>query len=371
MDGNIGTQQTRKQKRKQCGRQACVYHPPLPCNSRLDLSSVGKVHFQEPTGVRELKNLRLVERMGLGQYVAGLAGQGHCRTRRGKLQILLRRAEATLSEDLQNGRDPLVVFSKLGALLRGLAMLGMQGYAHMDISPDNIVRMGDRYVLIDFGNMMRLSDIFSSRNPYLTATFAFNPPEFKISSGMPDKVHENYPSWLAIDTTGLDDLARRWRPSMSGAAAAKADVFSFGVLLLWVATGLRRLLDLRDVEPGQHRRRSEIRAAKDRGLCAVGWTSSSSRSGSQSWSSWPLREIGTANRRRGCGTWPPICTTSKLTKKTACSWATRPVVTAISPTATSSLRDAPASSSRPPMKNSNDWNPSQSISRASFQPVEF
>ncbi|PNH06459.1 hypothetical protein TSOC_007121 [Tetrabaena socialis] len=40
-----------------------------------------------------------------------------------------------------------------------------------------------RYVLVDFGNMIKLSDVFSRRNVYLRATYPYNPPEYKLFAG--------------------------------------------------------------------------------------------------------------------------------------------------------------------------------------------
>ncbi|PNH01198.1 hypothetical protein TSOC_012931 [Tetrabaena socialis] len=242
---------------KVCGKQACVYQPPLQCNDvasrhRADADAVGKVHHRASDEKKELIALHKVGRIDRsGVFTARL--RGTCSTRDGRTQLLIQRAEATLADDVRaiaqqnSSGSSTKLFRKLKTLLGGLKLLSESGYAHHDLSPDNIMRMPDgRYVLVDFGNMIKLSDVFSRRNVYLRATYPYNPPEYKLFAGKnKNDITTNY---LGSGWTGLfdvDSLDEPWLASwrhpkaeLRSMASSKTDVFAFGALLLWTSAQL-------------------------------------------------------------------------------------------------------------------------------------
>lgn len=223
-----------------CGRQACVYDPPVACaagSPSLDVTAVvGKVHGRVRDREHELAALRVAARANAaGDFTARLLGT--CQTRDGRVQVLLSRAEATLEADVNAVRTPeqaARIYTRLVPLARGLARLARAGYAHHDIGPRNVMRRHGRYILVDFGNALPLADVFTPRNPYLRASWPYNPPEYKLSVGLPPaSAAKNYRGWPGIDVSTLPSM--RWDASMAVLAAPKTDAFAFGVLLLWVA----------------------------------------------------------------------------------------------------------------------------------------
>jgi serine/threonine protein kinase len=195
----------------------------MPCEPESAANQVvGKVYKRpgSTTEKREIEAMRMLRQVipHIGAYANEYVGT--CLTRNGRSQLLIKRADHTLRECMsargKNRKDPFRVFGMLINVMIGLNELNAHGLAHFDMSPDNIMwrASDDRFVLVDFGNLIQHTHIFSRRhNPFLAVRFAYNPPEFLLASSS----------------------SSPWKAADSAIAAPKADVYGFGVLLLWVA----------------------------------------------------------------------------------------------------------------------------------------
>jgi hypothetical protein len=224
-----------------CGKQACVRHTPLACvgssvGSSVGSTSVGKVYASSALAKRELAALVVMRKVDpAGTHHAVL--RGVCDVAGGKTQLFLKPARFTLRQLVghvppTNAVDYRILIQGLLNVMRGLALFNAAGFVHNDITPDNImVTDANEMILIDFGYALPLGKVFDRKsNLFLNGTWPYNPPEFKLFLKLPlSDVEKNYAGFRLGRAVPLakDFDARR--------AAAKADVFAFGVLMLWCA----------------------------------------------------------------------------------------------------------------------------------------
>ena len=234
-----------------CGKQACTFTPSVKCSDGRE-AGVGKIYHRAAEAETEARANTLVARIDRS-HAFTVRSLGTCVTRDGRTQLLMDHAGATLeavveairgSASSQRGRERAAAktYAGLVTLFRNLGALCDAGYAHHDISPQNVMTTdGVRYVMIDLGNLVKLEDVFTPRNRFLSATYPFNPPEYKLFAGSSDVARNYDADWL--DVTGLDEAVQHgpsvWTPAATKAAAKTTDVFAFGVLMQWVAKTLR------------------------------------------------------------------------------------------------------------------------------------
>lgn len=244
---------------KVCGKQASTYMPSEPCVDGRR-AGAGKIYFRSVGVVAEARASGVVSRVDK-QHVFSVRTHGTCVTRDGRTQLLMDHAGVNLDDALAkivlleqaSAREEgaAKTYAGLMALFRNMRSLCAAGYAHHDISPKNVMTSdGSRYVMIDMGNLVRLDDVFSPRNRYLTATYPYNQTEYKLFAAFSSKplatssktiadVAANYRAADWINTNGLDEAVRAWDNGSLEAAAKTTDVFAFGVLMQWGAKTLR------------------------------------------------------------------------------------------------------------------------------------
>lgn len=236
-------------RRKVCGKQACIYDPPLHCLGELLTDRhglVGKVHKSRAVRDQEVAAVSTVRDINANSRFT-ITPVSSCRPRlvgpEDTLQFFMPRADATLRQDvadlgLPNGPHMIAM---LANVMDGLASFAAHGMAYQDMSPDNIMRKGSVYVLIDFSNILPLTDVLTRRNRFLTATWAYNAPEQKLVGGRTfADAMKNYAGFEhLLGPIRQKDLCDAWArggsQSLRAHASATADVFAFGILLLWMA----------------------------------------------------------------------------------------------------------------------------------------
>lgn len=150
---------------------------------------------------------------------------------------------------LRDIADDLGILFKFGNIIKGLCVLAANNLQHMDISLDNIVEgKNHRLYLIDFGNTIDSTGIFSKKNRYLNADFIYNPPEHKIwiqskmnKATLHKSILKNYDTLPILKDTfdheNYDYIEHSKKALIKdiNACALKTDIFALGVIFYQIS----------------------------------------------------------------------------------------------------------------------------------------
>ena len=166
---------------------------------------------------------------------------------------------AHLSKDSLDSLTAVQKDSAIRALIAAVAYMHKNGYAHLDIKPDNILRKGDEWLLGDFGMALHFSKLNNGSTDRMPLV-VINETGVHITFGT---VHYMSPQMLArLYLTNCGDRADRVEVAKKLLAGVRtpfhtdardADAFSLGIVMFEVLTGVnpspdRRLFNHKEVE---------------------------------------------------------------------------------------------------------------------------
>jgi len=226
------------------GSYGTVYRPPIPCDKKFKHKAiVGKVFSEKADFEDEIEIASKIQKLNSSNKFSIPFYQ----TCPENLEIIYGDGGKDLSEYLiaikpaNRSKELPAIMTKMKNLLEGINTLLENGYVHQDIKSQNIVYNGKNIYLIDFGLMIKKSELYKN-DSFLKYTYLAFPPEFKRhyygKNFIPEFFKNIGPTYLKfikiIYPNYLRDLESL--KSLASYPANKMDVYSLGMVIMEVYT---------------------------------------------------------------------------------------------------------------------------------------
>lgn len=223
------------------GSYGTVYRPPIPCDKKFKHKGiVGKVFSEKADFEDEIEIATKIQKLNTSNKFSIPFYQ----TCPENLEIIYADGGKDLHEYLNaikpddKVKELPAIMTKMKSLLEGISILLENGYVHQDIKSQNIVYNGKNIYLIDFGLMIKKSELYKN-DSFLKYTYLAFPPEFKrnyYGQKFIPEFFKNLGPYLSfikqIYPNYLKDLqALKAQPSYP---ADKMDVYSLGMVIMEV-----------------------------------------------------------------------------------------------------------------------------------------
>lgn len=163
------------------GSYGTVYRPPIPCDKKFNHKNiVGKVFSEKADFEDEIEIATKIQKLNSSNKFS-IPFYETCPE---NLEIIYADGGKDLYEYLaaiklaDKSKELPAIMTKMKSLIEGINILLDNGYVHQDIKLQNIVYNGKNIYLIDFGLMVKQTNLYKN-DSFLKYTYLAFPPEFK------------------------------------------------------------------------------------------------------------------------------------------------------------------------------------------------
>jgi serine/threonine protein kinase len=217
------------------GTYGKVYRPPLPCkkNNATKSNRVGKVFDDRENFDKEVRLMKKVKKLDI-KNTFSIQMYETCKE---NLEIIYADGGQDLYDYIgeHDGRKEFMIILKhMEHICKGIKLLLEHDLVHQDIKLENIVYNNKAIYLIDFGLMVKRSEIFKN-STFLEYDYLAFPPEYKLAAFGADRFREFFHVPKIIKAYYKD-----WKSDLETLASLKSteykktdkiDIYSLGMVI--------------------------------------------------------------------------------------------------------------------------------------------